>query len=302
MEYVKVDKEVLEGAITSMANTIRNQTNDSNLIKWDQTTGFSEPIAKACSEIFEDGKQEVLEEVEVLNDKLEQIMYSTDTGGKSYYDEFWDAYQEYGNKTFCVFMYAGPGWTPSNFKPKYVTKPVNGHRMFDYHNRSDSWDREEGVFPTEMFDFSNLTDASYIFQNARFSEVDVDLSNATNLNFAFQGSDGGRILHLSVKIITKQDMNHAFTYMEHILTFRLKEGSIIQHNGFNMQHSKKLDKESFVSIINALSKTTTGLTVTLSLAAVNRAFETSVGANDGEKSAEWNDLIADYRNWNISLS
>jgi hypothetical protein len=265
-------------------------------------SGHSAGYSEGHLEGVTDGKNEAYSEVENLNYELEQTLYGTDTGGKSYYDDFHDNYEENGNKTFCIMMYAGSCWNPSNFKPKYVIKPVEGHRMFNYHNRQNGWDHELGVFPTDKFDFSNLTNASYMFQNARFSEVDVDLSNATNLEYAFNGSNGGMIRHLSVKIITKQNMNHTFTYMEHLLTFRLKEGSVIQHNGFNMQHSTKLDKESFVSIINALSEDVEGATITLSQTAVDKAFETSEGANDGRKSSEWLELIDTRYKWTIALA
>ncbi len=63
----------------------------------------------------------------------------------------------------------------------------------------------------------------------------------------------------------------------------------------------KLSKASLTSIINGLSAETSGLTVTLSKTAVNKAFETSEGANDGSTSAEWLALIATKPNWNISL-
>jgi hypothetical protein len=65
----------------------------------------------------------------------------------------------------------------------------------------------------------------------------------------------------------------------------------IGQNGFSLK-APKLSHESIVSIVNALSSTTTNLSITLSLNAVNKAFETSEGANDGSTSAEWLSLIA----------
>ena len=76
---------------------------------------------------------------------------------------------------------------------------------------------------------------------------------------------------------------------------------VIGGDGFNVQWSTLLSKASITSIINALSSTTTGLTVTLSLAAVNKAFETSTGANNGSTSTAWTTLIATKTNWTISL-
>ena len=69
----------------------------------------------------------------------------------------------------------------------------------------------------------------------------------------------------------------------------------------DIQHSHKLTKASITSIINALSSTTSGLSVTLSKTAVNTAFETSTGANNGSISTEWSALVATKTNWTINL-
>ena len=59
----------------------------------------------------------------------------------------------------------------------------------------------------------------------------------------------------------------------------------------DFQKSTKLTKASIESIINALSSTASGVTVTFSQIAVNNAFSTD----------EWNALIATKPNWTISL-
>ena len=76
---------------------------------------------------------------------------------------------------------------------------------------------------------------------------------------------------------------------------------VIAQNGVDFTQSTKLDKESLSSVITCLSSTTTGLKVTLSKIAVNKAFETSEGANDGSTSAEWLALVNTKTNWTISL-
>lgn len=217
------------------------------------------------------------------------------------YDEFEDNYTENGTRTRCKYMYSGAGWNANTFKPKNKLTPTDAPYMFAYHNRQTSWDYPEYDLPTEKFDFSKVTNAERMFWNARFVSIDVDLSSATYLDHCFQGSDGGRIQHISVKIISKANFSNTFTYLAHLKTFRLKEGSVIQHNGFDIRQSTQLDKESFVSIVNALSASTSGYSVHLSLVAVNKAFETSEGANDGSTSTEWTTLVATKQNWTISL-
>ncbi len=65
---------------------------------------------------------------------------------------------------------------------------------------------------------------------------------------------------------------------------------------FTIQYSTLLSKVSLQSIINGLSSTVTGQTVTLSLTAVNNAFD---GGRDG---TEWQALIATKPNWNIAYA
>jgi hypothetical protein len=64
-----------------------------------------------------------------------------------------------------------------------------------------------------------------------------------------------------------------------------------------------------VSIINALSTTTTGLTVTLSVDAVDKAFEYEYDDGEGNiildsgyNSYEWYELTQTKTNWNIVLA
>ena len=48
--------------------------------------------------------------------KLTEIF---NAGKKSAYDEFWDKYQQNGNRTDYYCAFSGRGWTTDNFKPKY---------------------------------------------------------------------------------------------------------------------------------------------------------------------------------------
>jgi hypothetical protein len=74
-----------------------------------------------------------------------------------------------------------------------------------------------------------------------------------------------------------------------------------KYDGLNLKYSKKLNKASVENVVNTLSKNTTGVKVTISKTAVNKAFETSVGANNGSTSAEWEALKNSKSNWIINL-
>jgi hypothetical protein len=68
-----------------------------------------------------------------------------------------------------------------------------------------------------------------------------------------------------------------------------------------MKDCVKLSKASIKSIMDVLSSTTSGLTITLSGAAVDKAFETAEGANDGRESSEWITLST-AKNWYVTLA
>lgn len=69
-----------------------------------------------------------------------------------------------------------------------------------------------------------------------------------------------------------------------------------------ISHSNNLSKDTILNVFSCLSDNVSGKTFTVRKVAVNKAFETSEGANDGVSSAEWTALVDSKPNWNISLS
>lgn len=68
-----------------------------------------------------------------------------------------------------------------------------------------------------------------------------------------------------------------------------------------IKDSRKLSKDSILSLMACLSDEAIGKTLTLNQAAVNTAFESSEGTADGSTSAEWLALVEAHSNWTISL-
>ena len=93
----------------------------------------------------------------------------------------------------------------------------------------------------------------------------------------------------------------AFNYCSELTHLIFKDGSNIAAN-INISSATKLVKESIESIIRALWDNASGRTLTLSLTAVKKAFETSSGANNGNTSEEWLALVASKSNWTITLA
>lgn len=238
------------------------------------------------------------------------------TNVEKHYDEFWDIFQDYGNRTNYNSGF-GLGWTKKNFKPKYDIKPTFAYQF----NQSGSYEqllREGQVVMKELeeeqgitFDFSKCPNLTQLNAGLLFSELNViDMASATStadLIFYCGYTSGSTREQLALRRIERlilYDINkfssNSFGYAVG-LEYVGFEG-VLATSGLNLSYSTKLNKESHIKLINTLSSTTSGLSVTLSKTAVNKAFETSSGANDGSTSIEWLNLIATKSNWTISLS
>ena len=235
-----------------------------------------------------------------LDQMAEGVAEVYEAGKKSQYDEFWDAYQDYGKRSVYEFAFAGKGWTNETFKPKYDLI-LDG-----------------GVYCTQMFHSSLITDLIGILeaQNIRLDTYGcknvgqmfqsslipiippIDFTTATGAtNYAFGSSSIITIQKLKVSESTNfmQYAFHNATSLEEIDI----EGTI-GTGTLNFQWSKKLSKASITGIFEHFS-TTASLSATFSKQAVNTAFETSPGAGDGSTSPEWLALLGTRPNCTISL-
>ena len=228
-------------------------------------------------------------------------------GRKNEYDEFWDNYQNYGNRTDYQRAFSGVGWTAKNFKPKYDIAPTG--------------QGAQGLFYLAFNNESEPLDLATLLEE---NGVVLDLSNTTYAAAAFQGNGLKRlpVIDASKKL---KEMREVFR-----LVYKLEviDGLILQADGSNTWliafdgtralreitkiegvigndisiPSPQLNKLTLTNLINALSETTSNKSLSISRTAINREFETAEGLADGSTSAEWLALVATKPNWTISLS
>lgn len=256
-----------------VCDKIRKKTNSTDKIK-------SGDLANKVTEVYEAGK--------------------ASGGGDSYYDEFWDDYQAYGNRTICDSMFAGNSWTSNTFKPKYTIKPERAQHMFLFTGITGDLVElceKQGI----TLDFSNCTLFNNLMVNAMgITRIGViDARKRTDDGMMFYRMDALVTFEKFIVSETTPFNYNSFYSVENLENLTV-EGVIAQNN-FNVQWSTKLSKSSIKSIINCLSTTTSGLTVTLSRIAIDNAFETSSGLADGSTGTEWLNLVATKPNWTISL-
>lgn len=224
-----------------------------------------------------------------------------EAGKKAQYDAFWDNFQSYGNRKDYKLAFSREGWNDETFKPKYNMRVTSATQMFEMSrivNLTKAL-KDNGV----VLDTSKSTNVSNMFYYSQHIKQ-IPVIDVTNCSSNVIGLFGTcRALETVEKLILKNDgstvIDRCFVNANSLRNIIIE--GVIGQNGFDVQQSTKLSKASLTSIINALSATTSGLTVTLSKTAVNKAFETSAGAGDGSTSAEWQILIAPKSNWTISL-
>lgn len=232
---------------------------------------------------------------EKLTTVAENVQKVYEAGKKSEYDAFWDVYQNNGKRTQYNFAFAGSGWDYRTFKPKYPIKPINAQYMFSQSD-IDSWDGIE-------LDTSNMTGCSYMFQSCLSSKIPpIDITKVTlqyAVNYIFATCTSLKTIE---KLIVSENTayhNAMFTGTKNLenITF---EG-VIGKGGLTMSDCSKLSKTSITSIINALSKDTNGLAITLSKTAVNTAFGINVDdVTTYPEGTEYYNLRHAKDNWTIS--
>lgn len=220
-------------------------------------------------------------------------------GGDNYYDIFWDNAQAQ-TQGVLDYMFAGNAWNDVTFDPKYSMKPSKATGMFRRNGFT-------GDIPALLerknitLDFSECTAMTYLFYESNFSRIGVvDCSKAGVLTGTFGYAYYCNTID-EVILSEENTFNNTSFRLPSLVEIRIR--GTIANSGVDFRWSTKLSKASIESIINALSTTTSGLTVTFSQEAIDRISAEEEGgsyvwwyrlAGDGE-----NDGIRP--NWNIVL-
>lgn len=190
-------------------------------------------------------------------------------GEKAEYDRFWDEYQDYGDRTNYQAAFSGNGWIDSNFNPKYKNLSVSTlYQAFSYSNITD-------IKSKINLDTSSAESIAYSFSESHIKEIG-EISIVSSLT---SGKVASAFSSPFIEKIDKLIVNENNIFNSNMFqgAFALKEitiEGIIGQNGFDVHQSTKLSKNSIISIINALSlsSTASGLTVTFSKKAVDNDF------------------------------
>ena len=182
------------------------------------------------------------------------LVEGIEQGKQAEYDRFWDAYQQNGNRT--AYGYAFSRWSDECYNPKY---PITAAES-----------------------------CSNIYQWSTITDTMVDIVISASVVSLFDRCTA-LLTVKKIQLLASTDFTNWFRSCGNLVNLSIE--GIIDKTGLDLQYSKLLSKTSIESVVNALSTTTSGLSITLSKTAVNAAFT----------DAEWSALAGTKTNWNINL-
>lgn len=223
---------------------------------------------------------------EVIAQFTETIQTSAKMLGSDYNYAFYKS--PLAEETFSQIMQAwGSSKVISRSEFMFSQAPNVGEALY-----TDKLDLSKARTAREMFSSSGVT---------KLKTIDLRKAESGFNGMANVFGDCGNLVSID-EFYPSTLVNFSGTFVSCYALKTVIFKSVISVSGLDIRHSQSLNKESIESIINNLSSTTSGLTVTLSLIAVNRAFETSTGAQDGSTSAEWTTLTGTKTNWTIAYA
>lgn len=220
------------------------------------------------------------------------------TGINSYRDRFWSEYTNGGKARSYPRGFYGPYWNDITFDPSYDIIADDATSMFYLSKISDL----AGILEKNKVDLSvsNAKNVSYMFYNSGVTTVPpLNISNADNVEYMFNRAT--KLVTVPSLIVSpKNDFGPAFFAQCNSLENLTFDGYI--GCDVNLKDSP-LTYDSIYGIVFSLSADIeTEKSVTFSRAAVDKAFESSPGANDGSDSEGWRDLCKCRPMWYIGVA
>lgn len=258
--------------MTAIANAIRNKTGKTGALSLDD---MADKIPEVYNKGYADGKAQ--------------------GGDGDSYDEYWDIMQINGNRINYDGGFAH--WVEKYFKPKYDMKPSSACYIFSRFNKDiKEIDMVEHLKKYNVtLDFSACTNFTnflmYSFVS-RLGTVDTRAASAVNFYIAYR-------LKTIDSLILKDDGTQTFNFVMCSYLENITITGIIGQN-INLGDCPLL-KDSIISVINALSTTTSKKTVTFKKTAINNAF----GINIDDEStypegSEFYNLRNSKTNWTFN--
>ena len=238
---------------------------------------------------------------EKLTEVAENVPKVYEAGKETQHTEFWNGVENSVKAKGYAYLFAGKGWNDTTFKPTFDIAPTgSANNLFYASNISNIKQslKDCGI----KLDLSRATSATTAFNvTATTALPEIDLRNCTAHNsvFAWSGS-----LQSIDKVYFAEGVAVTSCFQDCGNLTHVMFGGTFASTGLDLQWSTRLDDESIVSIIDALSLETSGLSITLSKQAVNKAFGIDIDDEStympGSAGEEFYFKICTKDNWTIN--
>lgn len=245
-----------------------------------------------------DGIDSISPRMEFASEYKMTVKYQRSYGAYQEWNRMWDSISGFiiypdGRRNFDYYFDA---WSDEAFRPKYDLNVLSGAYMFQYSRIGNLAERlsEQGV----VLNTSGCTNMQGMFYRSNIQRVpELDCTKCTSLMLTFADS---RVETIDKMIVNKNvsfgdPWDSCFMSCSSLKEIRF-EGVIGED--IDLGGCIALSKESIISTSYCLDYDNPG-TIYLSEAAVDKAFETSAGANDGSESSEF--LTNMCPSWNVNF-
>lgn len=215
---------------------------------------------------------------------------------------FWDSYMPEKGTTTATFnrKFAGDGWTNTSWKPPYNMNVSSAQYTFwaspitDIQEYLDESGVELNFEPcsnfTQTFSYCKVKWLRKFGSSTKKGTYTSTFDNATNLHTIEE-----------FYVVEDSTFSNTFNYCSALVNINVI--GTISKNGVNLRWSTKLSKASMTSFKDALSTTTSGLTITWSKTAINNAFGIDVDDPttypEGSEFYEWRNS---RENWTFNYA
>lgn len=207
-------------------------------------------------------------------------------GGDSHYDEFWDNYQDNGERTNSECMFGGYGWTAETLKPKYGVTVKASQYMFAYCAYDGDLDdafEKRGV--PLVWELEPDKAQGYQFYSSSIKAIGtVDFSPLNSANHVTSAFNTGTLV--TIRNLIPPQVAMTTTCWGSGLT-NLGVGGTITYS-INLSRCSKLTDDSVQSVIDHLADLTgqTAQTLTFNSTISNKLTSAQIDA-------------ATLKNWNV---
>lgn len=219
-------------------------------------------------------------------------------GGDSFYDAFWDSYQDYGNRTnygttTMNGLFSNGGWNDTTFKPKYDIKPTQAYGLFRSSSITDL--TKCGV----EIDFSNCTDIRTCFNLSSIVHIGtIDCRKCSYIVTLFYGS---KKLEKIDKLIfgTKATQYNDMFGQCISLTDITVEGAVLATISLSVSPLTAESAKSFINCLKNYAGTDKEYSYTISFSPTTWGYLDAEGETASPNGNSWRQYINDL-GWNAS--